>query len=298
MGEPRFLIIGGAEKAGTTSLYTYLAAHPEVLPSIRKETDYFRAEGASLEGYLQQFAPPHASRWLRMESSPGYLAESEFVAPRLAAAIPQARLVFLLRDPIDRLRSSYRFYRSRLHVPDSMSFECFVRACMAYEESGVPPKECSLKLWHLRALERGRYEKQLAPFRQYLPEAQILLLNYEALRRNARALAQAVAEFADIGTEFYESYEFTRENVSFLAKHQLLQRIALLVNNQLETVWRQHPKAKRRLMDLYKRMNEAPLNADPLVPETERRLREWYAPTFSLLAGLRMIASEHQERSA
>jgi hypothetical protein len=280
-----FLIIGGVEKAGTTSLYTYLAAHPQVLPSLRKETDYFRTEGATREAYVAEFPPLPAAGgpWTMMESSPGYLAEADRVAPRLAAALPQARLVFVLREPIERLRSCYRFYRSRLYLPEAMSFDTFVRTCLQFEETGHPPGP-GLMIWHLRALSRGRYERQLVPFLELFPQDQVLVLDYEALRRDARALTARAAGFAGLDDGFYAQYGFERENVSFGARHRGLQRAALAVNHRLERLWRRHPALKRRLLRIYKRLNEKPLESDPLSPETMSMLQAWYGPTRQWLA--------------
>lgn len=91
-GDCGFLIVGGAEKAGTTSLYRYLAAHPEVCASLSKETDYFRRANPDRNQYLEQFPPIADGQRLRLESSPGYLAEAEVVAPAIARVVPDAML--------------------------------------------------------------------------------------------------------------------------------------------------------------------------------------------------------------
>jgi Sulfotransferase domain len=281
------LIIGGAEKAGTTALHGYLAAHPDVRASIRKETDYFRRPDASAEGYEACFPPPAPDRpsALRAESSPGYLAEAPEVAPRMAAAVPGAHLVFVLRDPVDRLRSAYRFYQSRLHVPESMDFDAFVRACLGHD-AGTPTADgAALKTWHLGAAARGRYEDLLPPFDARYPAAQVLLVSFEDLKRDAPGVTRRIARFAGLDERFYDGYSFGRENVSFRARHGNLQRVAIAVNNHLEGFWRQNPAIKRTLLRWYKRFNEQPLQADPLQPGTQARLDDYYAATRAFMAG-------------
>ena len=99
-------VIGGTEKAGTTSVFDWLSAHPAVCPSAKKETDFFRTgftgepavDGAR---YASFFERCDASRPVRMEASPGYLGEAATVAPRLRLLVPEAKLLFILRDPID-----------------------------------------------------------------------------------------------------------------------------------------------------------------------------------------------------
>jgi hypothetical protein len=272
-----YLIIAGAEKAGTTSLFGYLAAHPQVCPSLRKETDYFRRADATTEGYAAQFAASPGEAHVRMESSPGYLAEAEVVAPRLAAALPEARLVFVLRDPVERLRSCYRFYQSRLHVPAGMDFDTFVNGCLDHELQAT--NDLGLSPWHLLAAARGRYELLLPAFERTLPSEQCLVLPYERLRHDAAGISREIARFAGLDDRFFDDYAFERENVSFRARHGGFQRVAVAVNDSLQLLWRRHPRLKRSLLGWYKRMNAEPLREDALSPAVQARLDDYYLPT-------------------
>lgn len=110
---PNFLIIGAA-KAGTTSLYHYLAQHPDVFMSPIKETNHFCDEGTLVDGapairdraaYQALFAPA-AGRAAIGEASPKYL--NDVSAPdRIHAELPGVRLIVSLRNPADRAYSSY-----------------------------------------------------------------------------------------------------------------------------------------------------------------------------------------------
>lgn len=286
------LIIAGAEKCGTTSVYTYLAAHPGTCPSTHKETDYFRRPDADLAGYLACFPRLHDDRCLLVESSPAYMALAEEVAPRIARSVPEARIVFLLRDPIARLRSSFRFYKSRLHVPQAMSFDAFARLCLAHE-GGHAPQDHGLKPWHIEALARGRYERQLPPFEACFPDSQRLILTQDELNAAPRPTMQAICRFAGLDPAFFEGFAFTRENVSFLARHPSVQRAAIAVNDRFEPVWRRFPSVKRRLLQAYKGFNERSLEPDALDPQTETALRTLYAPTYAMLADLGVRRRNH-----
>src|SRR5687768_10444593 len=94
-------IIGGTDKAGTTSVFTYLSAHPSVCGSVIKETNFFRdyytgdrevdvANYTSYFGHCAHVAP------IVMEASPVYLAGGAEVAVRVHALIPQTKLLFIL----------------------------------------------------------------------------------------------------------------------------------------------------------------------------------------------------------
>jgi hypothetical protein len=106
------LIVIGAAKCGTTSLHWYLGSHPEITMSQEKELNYFVAEerwSRGLDWYESQF---RESR-VRGESSPDYTAYPHFVGvpSRMAATVPDAKLIYLVRDPVERIVSQYRFRR-------------------------------------------------------------------------------------------------------------------------------------------------------------------------------------------
>jgi Sulfotransferase domain len=111
---PTFLVIG-AMKSGTSSLHRYLEAHPEVFMASPKEPRYF-AEGGDanyhrgIEWYRALFAAG-ARMPARGEASTHYTKAPQFsrVPERIAHVIPDVRLVYVLRDPIDRIRSQYAF---------------------------------------------------------------------------------------------------------------------------------------------------------------------------------------------
>lgn len=104
------LIVIGAMKSGTTSLFRYLGMHPEIGLARRKELDFFVGErnyGRGELWYSQQF--PADTRW-RCEASPNYTKFPLFqgVPERMRAHVPRAHLLYVVRDPVDRLRSHYR----------------------------------------------------------------------------------------------------------------------------------------------------------------------------------------------
>lgn len=109
----------GAQKAGTTSLHSYLAEHPQVNMSSIKDPHFFgRPEDGPyshrierLEDYLALFSPSVA---VRGESSPTYTMYPHFkeVPERIADQVPEAKFIYLVRDPIDRIISAYMHKRA------------------------------------------------------------------------------------------------------------------------------------------------------------------------------------------
>jgi hypothetical protein len=106
-GLPTGLVIG-AQKAGTTALHRYLALHPDVHPPLRKETHYFSRYYRRGPAWYRAHFP--IGNGVTFESTPYYLFHP--LAPqRVAATLPDVRLVIIVRDPVERAFSHYRHSR-------------------------------------------------------------------------------------------------------------------------------------------------------------------------------------------
>ncbi|MDE3085339.1 MAG: sulfotransferase domain-containing protein [Acidobacteriota bacterium] len=108
---PTFIVIG-ARKSGTSSLWEYLKGHPGIfVPEEEKEPKFFveeRGWGAGLEWYEGLFAGAREDQ-ARGELSTDYTAFPLYtgVPARMKALLPDVRLVYVMRDPIEHLRSAY-----------------------------------------------------------------------------------------------------------------------------------------------------------------------------------------------
>jgi Sulfotransferase domain len=159
---PNFLVIG-AQRAGTTLLYWILDAHPEVyVPRQRKEMhffDWYHERGEAW--YRKFFPPPDAAAAYRAigEATPDYLATPEAPA-RIRALLPNCRMVAILRNPVDRAYSWYR-YNVRSYN-EHRSFEAFL------EHDPT-------------TLEWGLYHRHLSRYLTHFPRAALLVLIYEEL---------------------------------------------------------------------------------------------------------------------
>ena len=102
------LVVVGAMKAGTTSMHNYLGLHPEITVSVDKEARFFQdPDMLDWVGiYQRNFAP---GTRLRAESTPFYSKSPVFpgVVDRMADLVPDARIIYMVRDPIDRIVAEY-----------------------------------------------------------------------------------------------------------------------------------------------------------------------------------------------
>lgn len=114
---PDFIVIGAA-KSGTTTMYSWLRQQPDVFMCTPKEPRFFSRhwdQGIAWYASLFEPAPPGA---LLGEASPQYTTPefSDVAATRMVQVVPDARLVYLVRHPIDRLVSHYRYRRRRAQL--------------------------------------------------------------------------------------------------------------------------------------------------------------------------------------
>lgn len=187
---PPELIIPGAMKAGTTSLYEYLQQHNEIGRSLLKEVKYFDTNqyGNGWRWYRAHF-PIHG---VSIDASTSYLLYKE-VAERIARFIPNARIIVLLRDPAERAWSHYRHQvtRGREHRP----FEVAIAADIeAYEREGLPCMD-DYDGRQFSYVRRGLYAEQLTAFRRRFP---VLTLKSEDLFADPQNVVNRVCRFAEL----------------------------------------------------------------------------------------------------
>jgi Sulfotransferase domain len=188
---PNVVVIGGL-KCGTTSLHHYLNLHPEVQMSRPKELNFFVAElnwNLGHDWYASHF---RADAPVRGESSPHYTNRPRFegVAERMASTVAGTRIVYMVRDPIDRMLSHY------LHNLGS-----------GYDER---PIEQALGDPHTAYVDRSRYFFQLEPFLEAFEPDRIMLVSREELLSERASTMRRVFGFLGVD-EGFSSEQFGRE---------------------------------------------------------------------------------------
>lgn len=285
-----FFIIGGTIKAATSSVFTYLSAHPEVCGSSMKETFFFtRKYSGRLDQdrkrYRRYFAPEPGHKAM-VEASPDYLGYKENVAPRINALLPDVRLLFILRDPVDRFYSHYNFAVSKLELSGRLPFEDYVDLCAKYTAGKLSAQAAGIAEKHLRALEIGAYARHLKNYTELFPAAHIKVAFFEHLKRDPLQFMMDVCRFVGIDPDFYQDYTFNKVNVTFFARVKPVHFVALGLNRALESVLRQRPRLKARLVGLYKRFNQGREGYVPMADATGERLAAYYAPSNHELKAL------------
>jgi hypothetical protein len=218
MALPDFFV-AGAPKAGTTAVHAALARHPSLYMSAVKEPKFFLTEGppptrggpGDMQTYREHVwrrdeyealfepAPPGT---LRGESTPFYLYNQD-AQRRIRALVPGARLIVILRDPVERAHSNWtHLWSAGLDPVDD-----FVAAC-AEEERRIAADWADF--WHYTAL--GRYGEQLEQLYTVFPREQVLVFRYRALVESPAMVLDRICAF--LGVPEGMLAEVPRENVT------------------------------------------------------------------------------------
>lgn len=183
---PNFVIIG-AQKCGTTSLWAYLREHPEVFMSERKELDFFcRADWRDhLDWYEEQFAT--ATEPAIGEASPHYSMAPAIpgVAAAVAETIPNAKLIYLVRDPLKRAVSSY--VHAVAHGVESRP----LNEAFAHLDDPTNRYVCA-----------SRYGSQLREYLQFFPKERVFVEDCAALLTERLRTLAAIFAFLGVDPSF------------------------------------------------------------------------------------------------
>ena len=199
---PNFIIIG-CQRCGTTSLYTYLAQHPQILTPIKKEMDFFSWHfDRGIDWYLAHFPPmPPGEQFLTGEASPSYF-DSREAPERLYSLFPEAKLIVLLRNPVDRAIS--QFYRLTGLNWEARSLDRVISD--EIERLNQNP-EYIIGEEPGNYLARGRYIEFIKNWRTFFPQEQLLILKSEDFYAGAATTVKQVLEFLDLPEYHLSEYQ-------------------------------------------------------------------------------------------
>jgi len=193
---PDFLI-GGAPRAGTTWLYQLLDRHPAIYLAkpVKPEPKFFLVDELYAKGigyYADTWFAAAGDRQLAGEKSTDYL-ESSAAAERIARDLPDVRLVFILREPVERAYSNYLW--TKMNGLETEEFET------ALDLEATRERELPDRLRFARPysyFSRGLYADMLARYLARFPREHVLVLRYEDIGRAPRDVAERLHRFLGV----------------------------------------------------------------------------------------------------
>lgn len=212
--KPSIFIIGGM-KSGTTTLYQYLSNHPEVYTTEIKEPCYFSYNySKGLKWYLTQYPlKKDTSKKIAIDASPVYLHDSLRSASRIHEFDRNAKIIVLMRDPIERAISHFAFYSNpnssfgEKHAGTSMMEERTVDNAFSENIGGVEKRtfhnycQCSL------------YYKQLLPFMDRFSIANFLFIDSSSFKENTVVELDRICKFLNVDSSVYNKFKSSSQSV-------------------------------------------------------------------------------------
>lgn len=244
---PTYLLIG-AKRCGTTSLQRYLLAHPQVAPLFPraahvKGAHYFDRNAYRPLVWYRSFFPMRlpTRSVICGDASPYYLIHP-YAAERAAAAVPGAKIIAILRDPVERALSHYRDEvtcgHEPLSLPEALAAEN-VRLDPDLATRAADPRWDGFVHEHLCYRTWGRYAEHLARWSSVFPREQILLLRSTDLFQRPEATYRAVTDFLKLAP--FTPQVFGRYNATSAAGGDPA------VVRDLRRYYQPHDEALRRL---------------------------------------------------
>lgn len=205
MAITNFAVIIGAIKCGTTSLFQYLAEHPEIAACTQKEPKFFNNQFSKGFDYYQDLWEWNPSvHKIALEATPGYTRFTTRNPRNAAENIAQLmdsrddlsfKFIYILRDPIERIESHYNHAQ-----------QMFSRTKIKTIDEGIDEE----------LIEISRYAEQLAEYTKRFPKENILLLNFEDLKSDPLSVLKETCTFLDVDP----SYPFNGVNVVYNSQEQ------------------------------------------------------------------------------
>lgn len=251
---PNFLVIGGM-KCGTTSLYRYLRCHPDVFMTSPKELHFFSHRGGvDLSWYAAHFRGAGVATALG-EASASYTTypDCEDVPERIARALPTARLIYLVRDPVARMRSHYlqRLGAGLETLPIDQAL--FVEPTY---------------------LETSMYARRLERYLERFDAEQIAIIRSEDLLRERRSTLRRIFRFLHVNETFWDPAVMASEYYETSEK-RVPRPIVHRVRHVRSARWlARHSPSVLAMFGRRIATHRVDIDAGSLEPRTEERVRE------------------------
>jgi hypothetical protein len=233
------LIIAGAPKCGTSSLFSWLVDHPDVCGSkikepfflmdkdnpLRRSNCNFHDNG--LKSYSSFFSNCAGNQRIIVEATTHYIYQK--TAPEVLKSLPTTpKIVFLLRKPSERLFSSYAFSKQNLaSIRGDVSFSEFVDLINGTSDRPKVERELGESGYVLaRDIQYSRYVDYLCTWRDAVGIERIRIVLFESMRLNPKGVMVDLCDWLGLDSQFYDSYDFEVQNPTVVLRNRSLHRIA------------------------------------------------------------------------
>lgn len=281
MGRLPNLLIVGVPKAGTGSLFSYLAQHPDVCASSTKETGYFTplrdrdGELGPLEAYQAYFAHCRGERYA-MEATPSYSFGGRRLREAIRRVLQRPRIIIVLRDPIDRLWSAYTFQRSLGNLPGIRSFDDYLAACERRRRELRGTIEID---GHLNGLSIGFYGEYVPAWLEEFGE-DVRVVFFDDLTSDPPALTRTLCTWLGIDPTIVDRFDYPARNVTAHPRSTTVARAVFGTKRAVDRLLPRTPGLREAARRAYVRLNAGRVR-ERLDPHMRQRLEAVYRDSTS-----------------
>jgi hypothetical protein len=234
---PNFLIIG-ATKSGTSSLYFYLRQHPDVfMPEVKEphffgfepDTEVWEIRNAKRQRNSFVITDPEAYQSLFKAATPNQVRGEASVmymylpgsAARIKAHVPEAKLIAVLRNPVERAYSAYLHFVREAEEP-----------CTTFADALAAEPTRVAEGWAARYYyqEMGFYARQLSRFYNEFRAEQLRVFLYDDFRKDPQGVTRSIYRFIGVDESFTPNTT-TKHNISGVPKNRLLHQVHRFLKN-------------------------------------------------------------------
>jgi len=248
------LLLGGPGRTGTTSLFAYLASHPFICGSEKKETGYFlnplfNRPLDPIETYTKLFAGCVGYKYV-LEATPAYLLGGRKVADAIKKVLGDFRVVFTLRDPVERFISGYWLIRSKVLQDESLTYDEYLTRSL-----DVTIEELrDFDDLHFAILVEGRYVDYLGQWYEAVGAEAVYIMFYDDLVRDQSGTLRELLAWLHLPAEGLGE-RMPHTNKAIHVRYSQLQQLAKAIVVKGEPFLLRHPRIKSVLSDIYYAVN-------------------------------------------
>ena len=266
------LFVAGVPKAGTTSLFHYLALHPDVFPSSRKEPGFFhpfkiKDMEANLEAY-KKFFVGYSGQKYAIEATPGYFYGGKETATAINNYSPESKVIIVLRNPVERLFSFYKYKKSLGHIAGNLNFDKYVIECK--KQSGPIDRE-TYDFW---AMIGGKYSKLLSEWHDIFGE-RMMVCFFDDMVKDEPKFIEEICNWLGLDKEQIDDGKTKVQNKSMIYRSKGLQRVATSFDSMFSGVWYYLPWLKLPFSGFYNLVN-AKVHNETISNQLRAELVQYY----------------------
>jgi hypothetical protein len=230
-----------------------------------------------IESYARHFAACRNERFV-LEASPQYFKGGPRSIELIREHLGRPRVIVMLRDPIARLWSEYRFRKSRLTIPDTLTFDSYVDECERVQASGEPRTADNQAYYWLAG---GSYADHIGPWLDAFGD-DLAVWFFEDMAQNTPSFMRMAFQWLGIDDAPATSLNYSVENQTVEVRNRTLQRLALFVNRE-EGPLRNRRSLKAPFRRMYYALNRQP-HQERMPAETRDRLAWIFSESNAALA--------------